>query len=72
MKDKTAHMGFVTREEDGVIDIRNIAGIVTQLREGMIAKRDHQPQSMMPAGLASMLTVDEFNHLISYLVSMKN
>ncbi|MEO1830943.1 MAG: hypothetical protein ABGZ08_00315, partial [Akkermansiaceae bacterium] len=71
MKDKTAHMGFVTREEDGVIDIRNIAGIVTQLREGMIAKRDHQPQSMMPVGLASTLTVDEFNHLISYLVSMK-
>lgn len=71
MKDKTAHMGFVTREEDGVIDIRNIAGIVTQIREDMIAKRDHQPQSMMPAGLASTLTVDEFNHLISYLVSMK-
>lgn len=72
MKDKTAHMGFVTREEDGVIDIRNIAGVVTQLKETMIAKRDHQPQSMMPSGLASTLTVDEFNHLISYLVSMKD
>ncbi|MDG2398983.1 MAG: c-type cytochrome [Akkermansiaceae bacterium] len=71
MKDKTAHMGFVTRQEDGVIDIRNIAGIVTQIKEDMIAKRDHQPQSMMPAGLASTLTVEEFNHLISYLISMK-
>jgi len=26
---------------------------------------------MMPAGLALTLTVDEFNHLIAYLVSMK-
>jgi putative heme-binding domain-containing protein len=71
MKDKSVHMGFVTREEDGVIDVRNIAGIVTQIKEGEIAKRDHQPQSMMPAGLASTLTVDEFNHLVAYLVSMK-
>ena len=71
MKDKTAHLGFVTREEGGVIDIRNIAGIVTQIKEDMIAKRDHQPQSMMPAGLAKTLTVTEFNDLISYLVSMK-
>ena len=71
MKDKTAHLGFVTREEGGVIDIRNIAGIVTQIKEDMIAKRDHQPQSMMPAGLAKTLTVTEFSDLISYLVSMK-
>jgi putative heme-binding domain-containing protein len=71
MKDKSVHMGFVTREEDGVIDLRNIAGIVTQIKEDEITKRDHQPQSMMPAGLALTLTVDEFNHLIAYLVSMK-
>ena len=71
MKDKSVHMGFVTREEDGIVDVRNIAGVVTQLKEGNIQKRDHQPQSMMPAGLVSTLTVDEFNDLIAYLNSMK-
>jgi putative heme-binding domain-containing protein len=71
MKDESAHMGFVTREEDGVVDVRNIAGIMTQLKVADIAKRDHQAQSMMPAGLATSLTVDEFNHLIAYLSSMK-
>lgn len=71
MKDKSAHLGFVTREEDGVVDIRNIAGVVTQLKAADIVKRDHQDNSMMPAGLAGTLTVDEFNHLIAYLVSLK-
>lgn len=71
MKDKSVHMGFVTREEDGVVDVRNIAGIVTQLKEAEITKRDHQAQSMMPAGLAASLTLDEFNHLVAYLNSMK-
>jgi putative heme-binding domain-containing protein len=71
MKDKSVHLGFVTREEDGVVDIRNIAGIVTQLKGGEIVKRDHQDNSMMPAGLAGALTVDGFNHLIAYLSSMR-
>jgi putative heme-binding domain-containing protein len=71
MKDKSAHLGFVTREEDGIVDVRNIAGIVTQLKAADIAKRDHQSQSMMPPGLAATLTLDEFNDLIAYLGSMK-
>lgn len=71
MKDKSAHLGFVTRQEDGVIDLRNVAGVVTKLKEADIAKRENQKNSMMPTGLASALTLDEFNHLIAYLVSMK-
>ena len=71
MKDKSIHLGFVTREEDGVVDLRNVAGLVTKLKEAEIAKREHQKDSMMPTGLASTLTLEEFNHLIAYLVSMK-
>ncbi|MGC6460047.1 MAG: DUF7133 domain-containing protein [Akkermansiaceae bacterium] len=71
MKDKSIHLGFVTREEDGVVDVRNVAGLVTKLKEAEIAKREHQKDSMMPTGLASTLTLEEFNHLIAYLVSMK-
>lgn len=69
--DKKVHMGFVTKEEDGVIDLRNIAGIVTKIKEVDIKKRDHQTSSMMPPGLASTLTVGQFTDLIEYLVSLK-
>ena len=71
MKDGMVHMGFVTREEDGALDVRNIGGVVTTLKVDEIAKRDHQKQSMMPAGLASSLTLEQFNDLIAYLVSLK-
>ncbi|MDQ8189271.1 DUF7133 domain-containing protein [Roseibacillus persicicus] len=71
MKDGAVHLGFITREEDGEIDLRNIGGVVTTLQTGEIAKREEQPQSMMPAGLASSLTVDQFNALIDYLGSLK-
>ena len=64
-------MGFVTKEEDGVVDLRNIAGIVTKIKEVDIKKRDHQTSSMMPPGLASTLTVGQFTDLIEYLVSLK-
>lgn len=71
MTDGTVHMGFITREEDGQIDLRNIGGVVTTLNEGDVAKREEQPQSMMPAGLASTLSVDQFNALIDYLASLQ-
>lgn len=71
MKDGGAHMGFVTKEEDGLIEIRNIAGIATEVKESEVASREHQAMSMMPAGLASALTVVEFVDLVEYLVSLK-
>lgn len=71
MNDGAAHMGFVTREEDGEVDLRNIGGVVTTLRSEDIAKRELQPTSMMPPGLASSLTVSEFTALIDYLVSLR-
>lgn len=70
MNDGSMHMGFVTREEDGKVDIRNIAGILTTLEESEIKKRDHQATSMMPPGLAAGLTVEQFIDLIEYLGSM--
>lgn len=71
MADGTQHFGFVTGEEDGVIEFRNIVGIVTELKESEIKKRDQQEESMMPVGLVSNLTLAQFNDLIAYLVSMK-
>lgn len=71
MNDGAVHMGFITREEDGQIDIRNIAGILTTIEESSVKKRDAQKTSMMPPGLAAGLTASQFVDLIEYLASMK-
>jgi putative heme-binding domain-containing protein len=71
MKDGSQHMGFITSEIDGVIELRNIAGQVTRLKRAEVEKENHLPQSMMPPGLAGTLTVGEFTSLVEYLVSLK-
>lgn len=71
MQDGTVHVGFITREEDGQIDVRNIGGVVVTLDSSQVASRVEQEQSMMPAGLGSTLTVVQFNSLIDYLASLK-
>ncbi|BCX48358.1 hypothetical protein HAHE_22660 [Haloferula helveola] len=71
MKDGATHMGFVTAEADGIVEIRNIAGQVTKLKRADIAKDDHLPQSMMPPGLAGNLSLEEFISMIDYLGSLQ-
>jgi putative heme-binding domain-containing protein len=71
-KDGKSFMGFVTNEADGVIDLRDIAGQVSQIKRENVKSEQHLPQSMMPAGLANTLSADEFVDLIEYLVSLEN
>ena len=71
MKDGATHMGFVTAEADGVVELRNIAGQVTKLQRADVTKEEHLPQSMMPPGLGAGLTVEEFTSLIEYLASLR-
>ena len=71
MKDGVAHMGFVTGEADGVVELRNIAGQVTKLKRVDVAEENHMPQSMMPPGLAAGLSVQDFTSLIEYLSTLK-
>ena len=70
MKDDSVHMGFVTNEADGKIEVRNIAGQATILNRADVKKDEHLRQSMMPPGLAGTLTVEEFTSLIDYLGSL--
>ena len=70
MNDGAVHMGFVTNEADGEIDLRSIAGTVTKLQAKEIKTRAHLPQSMMPAGLVSQLTVKELEDLMTYLIGL--
>ncbi len=71
-KDGKSHMGFIVNEADGVIDIRNIAGQASQVKSDEIKTQTALPQSMMPAGLAGALTLEQFNSLIDYLASLKS
>jgi putative heme-binding domain-containing protein len=72
MKNGPDQMGFVTAEADGVITLRNIAGQVFKLKRDDVKDEKHLPQSMMPAGLAAGLTVEEFTSMIEYLVTLKS
>jgi len=71
LKDGSAKIGFVTGEADGVIELRDIAGQVSQIKRAEVAEEMHLPNSMMPPGLAAGLTLEEFTSLIEYLVSLK-
>ncbi len=71
MKDGTVHSGFITSELDGVVTMRNIAGIVTQLKDADIKSRDELPTSMMPQGLAAGMSLQEFANLVDWLKSNK-
>ena len=65
------HMGFIVNEADGVIELRNIAGVATQIKRSEIKDQRALPQSMMPPGLGGTLTLEQFNSLIDYLASLK-
>ena len=60
MKDGKAHLGFITGEEDGVVEIRNIAGQLSKLKRSEVKTEQEMPQSMMPAGLGDALSIQDF------------
>jgi putative heme-binding domain-containing protein len=72
MNDGSMRMGFVTKEEDGVVEVRDIAGQVMQIKRSEVKEEVHLPQSMMPAGLGNSLSIEDFTSLIEYLVSLKS
>ncbi len=72
LKDKSSKMGFVTNEADGVIEMRDIAGQVSQIKRADVSEETHLPTSMMPQGLAAGLSVEDFTSLIDYLSSLKS
>lgn len=71
MKDDSMKMGFVTGEQDGVVNVRDISGTAIQIKRADVKEEQHPGTSMMPTGLAAGLTTKEFTDLIEYLVSLK-
>ena len=72
MNDGHSLLGFVTNMKDKVIEVRDIAGIVTKLNEDDIKSQSIQKISMMPPGLMASLSVAEAASLVDYLESLKN
>lgn len=66
-----SHVGFITREQDGVIEIRDIAGQVARVKASAVKSRNGLNMSMMPPGLTAGMTTKEFTSLVEYLVSLK-
>lgn len=66
-----ASMGFISRETGSEIDVRDIAGNVTTIRIDDIMERREMETSMMPPGLASALSLEEFASLVAFLASQK-
>lgn len=70
LEDGTALTGFVTSEGADKVELRDIAGNVTEIDPDDIAERTESPASMMPPGLVNNLTVEQFASLLAYLESL--
>jgi putative heme-binding domain-containing protein len=70
LKDGQHLEGFVTSEGAETITLRNIIGIVTEIRTDDIAKRGEGKNSMMPEGLANNLKPEELASLLAYFEAL--
>jgi putative heme-binding domain-containing protein len=70
LKDGSVKMGFVTREAAESVAIRDITGQQQDVSVADIAKREHLPISLMPAGLMGDFTVRDLAGLLDYLESL--
>ena len=52
--------------------IGGVQSVVDIINRADVKEEKHLPQSMMPAGLAAGLTVEEFTSLIEYLGTLKS
>jgi len=66
------YVGFVTNRLSDRIEMRDIAGKVTTLKPSDIASETLLPISMMPAGLANGMSLEDFASLVHFLADQKN
>ena len=66
------YVGFVTNRLSDQIEMRDIAGKVTTLKPSEVASETLLPISMMPAGLANGMSLEDFASLVHFLAAQKN
>ncbi|MDR6944755.1 DUF7133 domain-containing protein [Mucilaginibacter pocheonensis] len=71
-KGNKSYMGFITEESAQKIVMRNISGDVFTIKASDVLSRKELKTSMMPTGLASALSYDEFASLVTFLSRQKN
>ncbi len=71
LKDNSASVGFITSRKDGVLILRDMAGKESKVAVADIKSETHLPMSMMPAGLANALSMQDFASLVEYLANQK-
>ena len=71
MKDGSLKMGFVSEEAAGEVVLRDISGGATRVAAKDIEDRNELETSMMPAGLASSLSLQDFVSLVGFLAAQK-
>ena len=70
LKDGTEHEGFVIIEAADKITIRNVLAQEILIAPKDIAKRSKLEKSLMPEGLTSGISVEDFTALLDYLESL--
>jgi putative heme-binding domain-containing protein len=70
-RNRKSYTGFITQEQDGMVEVRDIAGMVSKVKASEIKSRKQLSFSMMPVGLVGGMTTEEFAALIEYLASLK-
>ena len=63
--------GFVTRDTNDEVQLRDLTGKVTSVAKPAITKRTAVPGSMMPTGRIDNLSLDDFSSLVAFLESIK-
>jgi putative heme-binding domain-containing protein len=63
----TDYVGWVTKEAAEEVTLRDAAGQVYNVAKAKITKRSELPQSMMPEGLVTGTTLEDFSSLLAYL-----
>lgn len=63
--------GILASETATELAVRQPTGVVVAVRASDIARRERQKVSVMPAGLAALLTRQELVDLVEYLTSLK-
>ena len=70
-KKGATYVGFVTKRLSDLIEIRDIAGKVTTLKPAEVSAETLLPISMMPAGLANGMSIEDFASLVHFLAAQK-
>jgi len=66
-KDGGVHSGFLVRQDDREVLLRDAAGHVESIPASTVAKQEAIPVSLMPPGLTASLRRDEFIDLVRFL-----